>query len=278
MKDVIIIGGGPAGIQAGILAKAKGLDVLIIDKNDVRGKLDHSIHLSQKKQAKLLEDLAQQMKMHGVEILQGEVVSASMVGPVKNVKTAAGEKLECRSIIIASGRSPEVAKKRDGIFQIGRDFLDPEDFNDVNVFLHGENIWMGKEVDSLLDRAKSITILSSFSLDHPKVKNLGPGEFIRLEEGEDQAKVTYRQDGKEEEITLESPYVLVAYDEQKPNSSIYIRMDLNNGYIETTDQVETNIPGVFAAGDIREKEAYNIDSSLKDGHAAALAAVKYLMK
>lgn len=265
MKDMIIIGGGPAGVACAVEGKKLGLDVLLLEMKRIGGYGLHAgeILFEGKKISpeELEKNFTRKLEEADVEVIFDRVTSGSLVGNEKKVKTASGESYFGKTVVIAGGGSPREAgfdnPKGLGYTALGNE----EEYAGKDVILTGNSPWLGKISTFLKEKAASVTVLQ------------GEDEVLSLEGEKEISTIRYRLKG--EEKTVESP-VLYVFNTLLPNTDIYIRMDMEEGFIETTDVVETNIPGVFASGDIRVKERRDVKGAMEDGIAAARACKEYL--
>ena len=296
MYDIIIIGAGPAGISAGIYAVSRGKRTLILEKAQVGGiigKVSTVTHYTaiekQETGATFAARMKEQALQAGVEIIQAEVVHVALTGEVKSVTTDRGI-YEAKRIILANGGTPrklgipgekELAGKgmgmnaaRDGAAYAGK-----------NVYVVGGADGAVKEALYLAGFAKQVTIihfeeqLGCIAEFRQKVAAVG-NISVRLASclhavyGQDQVErleIASEQDGSIE--TIEDPGCgIFVYAGILPNTELYTELALEGGYIPTNDKMETAIPGVYAAGDIRVKQVRQVATAVSDGAIAAINA------
>ena len=296
MYDIIIIGAGPAGISAGIYAVSRGKRTLILEKAQVGGiigKVSTVTHYTaiekQETGATFAARMKEQALQAGVEIVQAEAVHVALTGEVKSVTTDRGI-YEAKRIILANGGTPrklgipgekELAGKgmgmnaaRDGAAYAGK-----------NVYVVGGADGAVKEALYLAGFAKQVTIvhfedqLGCIAEFRQKVAAAG-NILVRLASrlhavyGQDQVErleIASEQDGSIE--TIEDPGCgIFVYAGILPNTELYTELALEGGYIPTNDKMETAIPGVYAAGDIRVKQVRQVATAVSDGAIAAINA------
>ena len=296
MYDIIIIGAGPAGISAGIYAVSRGKRTLILEKAQVGGiigKVSTVTHYTaiekQETGATFAARMKEQALQAGVEIVQAEAVHVALTGEVKSVTTDRGI-YEAKRIILANGGTPrklgipgenELAGKgmgmnaaRDGAAYAGK-----------NVYVVGGADGAVKEALYLAGFAKQVTIvhfeeqlgcIAEFRQKVAAAGNISVRLASRLHAvyGQDQVErleIASEQDGSIE--TIEDPGCgIFVYAGILPNTELYTELALEGGYIPTNDKMETAIPGVYAAGDIRVKQVRQVATAVSDGAIAAINA------
>ena len=296
MYDIIIIGAGPAGISAGIYAVSRGKRTLILEKAQVGGiigKVSTVTHYTaiekQETGATFAARMKEQALQAGVEIVQAEAVHVALTGEVKSVTTDRGV-YEAKRIILANGGTPrklgipgekELAGKgmgmnaaRDGAAYAGK-----------NVYVVGGADGAVKEALYLAGYAKQVTVIhfeeqlgciAEFRQKVAAAGNISVRLASRLHAvyGQDQVErleIASEQDGSIE--TIEDPGCgIFVYAGILPNTELYTELALEGGYIPTNDKMETAIPGVYAAGDIRVKQVRQVATAVSDGAIAAINA------
>ena len=296
MYDIIIIGAGPAGISAGIYAVSRGKRTLILEKAQVGGiigKVSTVTHYTaiekQETGATFAARMKEQALQAGVEIVQAEAVHVALTGEVKSVTTDRGI-YEAKRIILANGGTPrklgipgekELAGKgmgmnaaRDGAAYAGK-----------NVYVVGGADGAVKEALYLAGYAKQVTVIhfeeqlgciAEFRQKVAAAGNISVRLTSRLHAvyGQNQVErleIASEQDGSIE--TIEDPGCgIFVYAGILPNTELYTELALEGGYIPTNDKMETAIPGVYAAGDIRVKQVRQVATAVSDGAIAAINA------
>ena len=296
MYDIIIIGAGPAGISAGIYAVSRGKRTLILEKAQVGGiigKVSTVTHYTAIEKQETGATFAARMKKQalqaGVEIVQAEVVHVALTGEVKSVTTDRGV-YEAKRIILANGGTPrklgipgekELAGKGMGMNAA----RDGADYAGKNVYVVGGADGAVKEALYLAGFAKQVTIvhfedqlgcIAEFRQKVAAAGNISVRLASRLHAvyGQDQVErleIASEQDGSIE--TIEDPGCgIFVYAGILPNTELYTELALEGGYIPTNDKMETAIPGVYAAGDIRVKQVRQVATAVSDGAIAAINA------
>lgn len=296
MYDIIIIGAGPAGISAGIYAVSRGKRTLLVEKNEVGGiigKVSTVTHYTaierQETGATFAARMKEQALQAGVEIVHATVTGVTLTGEVKSVTTDKGE-YQSKRIILASGGTPrklgipgelELAGKgmgmnaaRDGAAYAGK-----------NIYVVGGADGAVKEALYLARFAKHLTIIhfeeqlgciAEFRQKVAAADNISLRLHSRLHAvyGQDEVErleIANEQDGSIESIADPGCGIFV-YAGLTPNTELYTELKLQEGYIPTNEKMETAIPGVYAAGDIRVKLVRQVATAVADGAIAAINA------
>jgi thioredoxin reductase (NADPH) len=302
--DLIIIGAGPSGLSAAIYASRAKLNVLVIDESSPGGqvKTTHQVanfpgYIDPIPGHLLAENMYKQALKFGAEFeLVAEIEDLKLTDVEKWVVLDDGEKYSAPYFIIATGRRPrllglpgEVENKGKGLSYCAT--CDGEFYKDKDVFVIGGGNSAMEESLLLLQHVKSLTIIHQFDelqaekitgekvLSNPKVNILWshePREF--MVEGEKiKVKIENLKTGERFTETRDGVFVFVG---MIPNNE-FLRdtsLEFNKyGYVPANEQtMHTNISGVYAAGDIRDKRQWQITTAVSDGTIAALEIVKSL--
>ena len=296
MYDIIIIGAGPAGISAGIYAVSRGKRALVLEKSQVGGiigKVSTVTHYTALQTQETGETFAKRMKEQalsaGVEIVYADVTGVTLRGEVKTVRTDKGT-YEAKRIILANGGTPrklgipgeaELAGKGMGMNAA----RDAAAYTGKNVYVVGGADGAVKEALYLAGFAKHLNIIhfedqlgciAEFRQKVASAPNitLRLGSRLHAVYGTDQVErleIASERDGSIE--TVEDPGCgIFVYAGVIPNTQLYTELTLQDGYIPTNDKMETEIPGVYAAGDIRVKQVRQVATAVADGAIAAINA------
>lgn len=296
MYDILIIGAGPAGISAGIYAVSRGKKTLILEQAQVGGiigKVSTVTHYTalqaQETGATFAARMKEQARAAGVEIAYETVTGVELTGDVKTVHTDKGTH-QARRVILANGGTPrklgipgeiELAGKgmglnapRDGAAYAGK-----------NIYVVGGADGAVKEALYLASFARQLTIIHFEDQLGciPEFRNkiaaadnikLCLGSRLHAVHGTDQVErleIISEHDGTVQ--TIEDPGCgIFVYAGVTPNTQLYTELDLQDGYIVTNDKMETSVPGVYAAGDIRAKQVRQVATAVSDGAIAAINA------
>lgn len=305
--DLLILGGGPAGLSAGIYAGRAKLNTLIIEKGELGGQVNKTFEISNYPGArnsngpKLMGEMRKQAEDFGVNFVSAEVVSVELDGDVKVLRTEQGE-FKGRAVVIATGASPRKLGFKGEIEYTGRGVAycstcDGEFFDGLEVFVIGAGFAAAEEAMFLTKFATKVTVIArepEFTcaksiadkvLAHPKVEVKFNTEILEAS-GEDMvnyAKFINNQTGETFEYHAKKEdgafgiFVFVGYAPQSELFKEHLELD-RYGYIITNDNMETNKPGVYIAGDLRPKQLRQIVTAVADGAIAATTAEKYVME
>ena len=296
MYDIIIIGAGPAGISAGIYAVSRGKKTLVLEQAQVGGiigKVSTVTHYTALEQRETGATFAARMKEQalraGVEIVYETVTGVTLTGDVKTVRTDKNV-YQSSKIILANGGTPrklgipgetELAGKGMGLNAA----RDGAAYTGKNIYVVGGADGAVKEALYLSSFAKQLTIIHfedqlgcipEFRQKVASAKNitLRLGSRLHAVYGQDQVErleIASERDGHIE--TVEDPGCgIFIYAGVTPNTQLYSELALDNGYIPTNEKMETAIPGVYAAGDIRVKQVRQVATAVADGAIAAINA------
>lgn len=298
MYDVVIIGAGPAGISAGIYAVSRGKKVLIVEKNIVGGligKVSTVTHyagiMSEETGVTFANRLKEQAESAGIEIAYGEVRRVELTGEVKKIYTE--DKLyEAKKIVLANGTTPrklgiigekELAGKGMGM----NAQRDGEKYQSKNVYVVGGADGAVKEALYLSKYAEQVTIIhfeetlgciAEFREKVARTPNmkLRLGSRLHAVYGVDKVESLEISDEKTGAIETisDSGCGIFVYAGTTPNTELYTELKLENGFIPVDENMETEIEGVYAAGDIRVKQVRQVSTAVADGTVAGVHLVK----
>ena len=298
MYDVIIIGAGPAGISAGIYAVSRGQKALILEKKSGRRTDSKSVRCHTLcgncrggNRGKLCKALRKQAENAGVEILKTEVKKVELTGVEKRIYT---EK-ECycaKKVILANGTSPRKLGIPGEIELAGRGIgmnaaKDAMKYRGKHVYVIGGADGAVKEALYLAGVAEKVTIihfeetLGCIAQFQEKVAHT-PNIELRLHArlhavyGVEKVESLEILDEKTGAIeTIEDPGCgIFVYVGTVPNTELYNEIRLDNGFLTTDENMQTEIPGVYAVGDIRVKQVRQVSTAVADGTIAAIHAAR----
>ena len=299
--DVIIIGGGPAGLTAGIYTSRERLDTLLLEKQ-MCGGLTATTDLVENypgfpegvKGMDLMNRFKEQAEKFGVKISESEEVKR--IEPVgKRIKVQTDEKeYNASAVIIASGSIPkklnipgEEKFRGKGVSYCAT--CDGPLFRDKDVAIIGCGNSGLQEGESLLKYVKSVTFIeflpymtadkilqerlqknknAKFLLNHMLTSIDGDTKVNSIQ-------VKDRQTGEEKRLEVSGVFIYAGF---LPNTKFLegvVKLD-KEGYIVTNDKMETSAPGIYAAGDVRSKDVRQIDTSCGDATIAAISAEGYI--
>ncbi len=304
MYDLIIVGGGPAGLTAAIYALRAGLKVLLIERLMPGGQVAQTTKIENYPGFESIDGLELAMKMHvqaeklGLEIEYADVLEYSIDGEIKKIKTYSNV-FEAKSVILALGASAKQLNVANEKKYIGRGLsycatCDGSFFKDKVVAIVGGGNTSLEDCIYLSGIVKKVYLIhrrDTFRGEHANVAN-----FNRLLNSEN-SNVTQilnstvvelfgenkleglvlenKINGEKTKLELDGLFVAIG---RKPDTELLKDViELNsNGYIVTDEKMATNIKGVFAAGDVREKSLRQIVTACSDGAIAAISAFEFI--
>jgi thioredoxin reductase (NADPH) len=299
LYDVVIIGGGPAGLTAGQYAARGNLKAVILDKSATAGALAYSSKienypgLTQPVPGKeLLDIMRKQATDFGAEYVETQVVGVNVTAEIKEVITM-DRAYSGKTMIIATGsmgRKPSI--KGEGEF-LGRGvsycaICDAAFYRGLEVCVIGSSEEAVKEAGVLSGFARTVYLISPAKKlpaeDHavlkaPNVKVLLGHTVISIEGRELVEKIRMHDPaGKEVELELAGVFVYLHGNKPIVDFLFGALETREDGCIPVSCMMETSIPGVFAAGDVTCTEIRQVVVAASQGCIAALAAERYLYK
>lgn len=297
-KDLVIIGGGPAGMTAALYAARARLDTVVLESN-VTGGLVNSTYTVENFPSwtsihgmELMEKLREQIDALGVDVEEVcEVESLETGEQWKKVVTDGGE-YRCKAVILATGRRPVELETPTAAQEVHHCAIcDGAAYAGKRVLVVGGG-------NSAFD--ESLYLLSS-GIEHITLVEVMP-RYFAAKSTQDELFASGKVDGhvstKVVDLVVENDHLTGAVLEntesgerwtepvdgvfvflgQKPNNDLF--KDLlpltPQGYINASPLMETGIPGVFSAGDINDKAFRQITTAVADGTIAALSAERYI--
>jgi len=299
--DVIILGGGPAGLTAGIYLGRARLRTLIVDNGSLGGQMIMSyavanypgvLEASGRDIAMTMRD---QAKRFGCDIISNaEITSVELSGANKTVVVDDEGTFIAPAVILATGGIPrtlgipsEETFKGRGISYCAT--CDGDFFTGKDVVAIGGGNTAIEEAVALTRYASSVTVVHEF--DHfqahpwaveearanPKIRFLMEQDIKEFVGGESLEKVVvaHKRTGEVTEIPASGCFVFIGY---VPNTQAFSGQVTRNdrGEIPADEGMKTNVPGVFVAGDSRAKRYRQITTAVADGTIAALSAIEYV--
>ena len=297
MYDIIIIGGGPAGLTAALYAKRANKSVLVIEKATFGGQITYSpkvenipgfISLSGNEFA---EKLTEQILEQGADVEFGEVTAIEN-GDTKKVITEDGE-FEGKSVIIATGARHRMLgiEREEQFVGEGISFCavcDGAFYEGKTVAVIGGGNSALQEALLLCDLAKKVYVVQN--LDYltgeeklqEQLKSRENAEIILgtvVEELVGDTELTgikiKSNSGQTETLSVDGMFVAIGLIPQNEPFKDFV--ELNSwGYVEAGENCKTNCEGIFVAGDCRSKRIRQVATAAADGAVAALAACDYI--
>lgn len=296
--DIIIIGGGAAGLTAATYARRAGKSVLVIEKDGFGGqitwspKVENFPTIVSISGSQLGDRMLDQAMGQGAETELDEVTQIVDNGDTKTVKTMFGGEYTCRALIIATGARPRPlgVEREEELVGSGVCYCavcDGAFYKDKVVAVNGggnsalqdavllsescSKVYVIHRRDSFRGEAKLVDALRAkqnveFVLNASIIELLGDGELTG---------VVVEQNGEKRTIALDGLFVAIGH---APDNKVYAHLldSDDNGYAASDEGCTTKTPGVFVAGDCRAKRVHQLTTAVADGSVAALAACAYL--
>ncbi|MCL1991583.1 MAG: FAD-dependent oxidoreductase [Spirochaetes bacterium] len=306
MYDLIIIGAGAAGLSAAIYAGRAKLKTLVIEKSEVGGQIKITNEVANYPGVfsaggkELAAEMKKQALGFGVNFAAGDVAAVDFGGDIKEVRTAAGENYRSVGVIVATGAVPRKLGFEGETEFAGRGIAycatcDGEFFSGKEVFVIGAGFAAAEEAIFLTRFARKVTVVArepEFTcsksiadkvLAHGKIEVKFHTEivYVRGEKVIQEAKFVNNQTG---ETWIHRPgngdstfgiFVFVGY---QPASAVFAgHLETDGaGYILANEDMETKVPGVSAAGDIRPKRLRQLATAVSDGAVASTKIEMYI--
>jgi thioredoxin reductase (NADPH) len=299
--DVIIIGGGPAGLTSGVYAKRAALNTVLIEKGVPGGQIFNSDevenylgfeHISG---SELSMKFSQHAQSYGLEILSREVVEIVPGADFHSIQLDTGDPLKTHAVILASGGNPRKLNIPGENEYYGKGVsycavCDGFFFRNKTVLVIGGGDTAAEEALYLAKIAKQVyiahrrdalragVILQQRIFDECKIEmlwNTVPTAVKANDAGVYAVDLKDVKTGEHRELPVDGAFIFIGFE---PNNTLVpagIKMSAE-GYVVTNEKCETSIPGIYVVGDLREKYARQIITAAADGCIAALAAAHYV--
>ncbi|AYV67784.1 thioredoxin-disulfide reductase [Niallia circulans] len=298
--DVIIIGAGPAGMTAAVYTSRANLSTLMIERGIPGGQMANTEDVENFPgfESILGPDLSNKMFNHakkfGAEYAYGDIKEIVDGKEYKTVK-AGSKEFKARSIIISTGAEYKKVgvpgeKELGGRGVSYCAVCDGAFFKNKRLFVIGggdsaveEGVYLTRFASQVTivhrrDELRAQKILQKRAFDNEKVDFIWNHTIKSINEKDGKVgsvTLVSTVDQSEQELEADGVFIYIGMVPlSKPFESLGITNE--NGYIETNDQMETKVPGIFAAGDIREKTLRQIVTATGDGSIAAQSAQHYV--
>jgi thioredoxin reductase (NADPH) len=306
LYDVIVIGGGPAGLTAALYLARACYRVLVVEKEYFGGQITITERvvnypgIASISGAALTENMRQQAEAFGAEFKLAEVTALDMSGDIKTVHTSQGP-LQCFGVLLAAGARPRAAGFRGEEEFRGRGVAycatcDGEFFRDLPVFVIGGGFAAAEESVFLTKYASHVTCLvrgEDFSCaaqtaeeakKNPNITIMTNTVVTSVTGDTALRSMTYRNKKTGEEKTYTAPegstFGLFVFAGYEPATELVKGIaELNpQGYVITDENMKTSCDGLYAAGDIRIKALRQAVTAAGDGALAATELERYALQ
>ena len=299
--DLIILGGGPAGLNAALYAKRGGIDVAIIDTSSVGGQpvnyleIENYLGFPTIQGWELAEKFEQHIDKFNIQKFQNEEIqNVDLISTVKSVQTLKNKYL-AKTIIIATGASPKKLGIRGEDEYIGKGVsycavCDGAFYKNKTVVVIGggnaaveEGIYLTKFAEKVYimhrrDELRADKIIQERAFDNEKIEFIF--DSIPLEIAGDDKKVNLIQyknvkTGEIKTLNVDGVFPYIGF---SPNTEFFNAQLVQDefGFIRVDENMRTSEVGVFAAGDVRRTPLRQVITAVADGAVAGMSAVKYL--
>ncbi|HEX21124.1 MAG TPA: thioredoxin-disulfide reductase [Actinobacteria bacterium] len=298
MKDLIIVGAGPAGFTAAIYGLRAKLDLFMLEKTGPGGQIALSDVIenypgySSISGLELMQKFEEHAKKFGLEIQSSEVTGVEDRGDYKLVKTTSGD-IETKAVIICSGAKPrklDVPGEKeftgrgvsycatcDGFFFKGKDVVTVGG-GDTAV---KESLFLTKMVNKVFlvhrrDALRAEKIIQEKALTSPKINIKWDAVVTEIKGNTKVEGVAIKnvKTGAEEVLPVQGIFIFVGI---VPNTGFLNLVDKDEaGFVKVNKKMETNIPGIFAAGDCRDTPLRQVVTAVGDAAIAVTSAETYI--
>lgn len=298
--DTIIIGGGPGGLAAGLYAARSKMDTLLIERGKFGGQTATTDELENYPGSiedctgpSLIERMRKQAEEFGTAFVKDEITEVDFSGKIKKI-VGKKETYEAKTIIIATGAYPRLAGFKNELELRGKGVsycatCDADFFTELDVAVVGggdsaltESLYLTKFADNVTvihrrDQFRGAKSIQDKVFNNPKIKVIYDSVVDEAKGDEILEGLVLRnvKTGEANDLKVDGCFVFVGY---LPITELFtgkINLD-ETGYIITDEDMRTNVPGVFAAGDVRRKSLRQVITASADGAIAATTAEHYI--
>lgn len=301
MHDIVIIGGGPAGMTAALYALRNGKSALVLEKGGFGGQIAYSPKVQNfpgtlsMSGNEFADRMLEQILAQGAEVEVETVTEIRDEGNLKRVITEDGGVFDAKTVIIATGVKHRMLGL-DGENELVGDGIsfcavcDGEYYRDLTVAVAGGGNSALQEATLLADVCREVIMvqdldcftgeekLSKALLARPNVRALlgTKIEELIIEEGALKGlKLRSRASDESSSLSCDGLFVAIGLIPENGAFSELVPLD-KQGYIDIGESCETGRPGIFAAGDCRKKHLRQLTTAAADGAIAAIAACEYI--
>ena len=298
MVDIIVIGGGPAGLTAAVYARRAGKSVLVLEKDALGGQITWSPKVENYPAVPAVSGMdlgnrmAEQAMDMGAEVEIDEVLRIEDFGSHKRVYGSFGTEYDARAVILAAGARPRKLglKREDELVGSGVGYCAVCD----GAFFKGQAVAVNGGGNSALQDAVLLSDLCSrVYLVHRRDSFRGEEALVNLLRGKENVEfvlnavitglkgdselsgITVEQDGVQREIPVSGLFVAIGHEPDLAAFADFLDRDAQ-GYAVSDEGCLTKTEGFFVAGDCRRKKIRQVTTAAADGAVAALAACAWL--
>lgn len=300
--DLLIIGGGPAGLSAGIYGARARLKTAILEKGAVGGQAFTTREMvnfpgfKSTSGPELMKCLANHATGFGAEILKEEVKDVDFSGEIKLIHTKKGRTYRARAVILAPGSQPRLLNipgekelRGNGVSYCAT--CDAEFYKDQQVVVVGNGDAAIEEAMYITKFASKVTVIvihdegivdcnrasAEKAFRHPQIEFVWNSVLDEIRGSEEVEAVVVKnlKTGERSELAANGVFIYVGMCPGTGFLQNQVQMD-ERGYILVNEAMETSVDGIFAAGDATVKYLRQVVTAASDGAVAAVAAERYL--
>ncbi len=301
MHDIIVVGGGPAGMTAALYALRNGKSVLVIEKESFGGQMTQSPKIEnypgklQVSGMELADEMMNQILEQGADIEIETVAGVSRDGEGWIVATEEGGAYKAKAVVIATGVKHRMLglPGEDDLVGDGISYCavcDGDFYTDKVVCVVGGGNSALQDAILLAEKCREVIMLlrrqvfrgeeklQEVLLSHTNVStrmDVVISSVIAGSNGLEAVEIANRTTGEKQRVDCDGLFVAIGL---VPENGAFSELaDLNDwGYFDSDESCTTKTPGIFVAGDCRNKEIRQITTATADGAVAALAACRYI--
>ena len=301
MYDIIVVGGGPAGMTAALYALRNGKTALVLEKNGFGGQITYSPKVenwpgtARMSGNEYADAFLEQILDQGAEVDLTEVVGVEKADGCLRVITEDGEEKEAKAVILATGVKHRMLGLPGEADLVGEGIsycavCDGDFYKGKTVCVAGGGNSALQEAILLASKCAHVTMLQDlpsftgeqklqevlFARDNVSALTGVRITDVTLDENAQMTGVTVRKaDGETETVPCDGLFVAIGLIPE--NEAFAGLAELNQwGYFDSGESCETKTPGVYVAGDCRSKGVRQLTTAVADGATAALAACRYI--
>lgn len=298
MYDIVIIGGGPAGLSAALYAGRAKKKTLVIEKDLAGGQMVTTSKIENlpgaaDQPSEVAERMRAQAESFGSEFLMAQVTHLDLQADPKVIQTSQGA-FEARAVILATGANPRhlglpgeeqfigrglgFCASCDGAFFFGRPIYVVGGGDSA----FGESLFLANLSDQVTilyrgDRPRAAKDLQDRVAQNPHIRLVLNTEVVEVWGDQALSGMVYENKKTGEKTKVEGDFGLFVYIGMAPNTSLVQgQLDLEKGYILAGEDTKTSLPLVYAAGDVRTKGIRQVVTAISDGAVAAIQATREL--
>ncbi|HEQ99008.1 MAG TPA: thioredoxin-disulfide reductase [candidate division Zixibacteria bacterium] len=298
--DIIIIGGGPGGLTAGLYAARANMRAILLEKALPGGQIANTHEVEDYPGFEHIggPELASRMENHarkfGLEVVTTGAEEVWCEGDERVVRTSDGKELRAYAIILATGGSPNLlhVPGENELSGLGVSYCaicDGAFFKDQIIVVVGggdaaveEGIFLTRFGSRVIiihrrDELRAAKIIQKRAFANPKIEFVWDSVVEKINGDQKVTSVSVKnvKTGQKSLIECGAVFIFIGF---KPNSDL-VREEMEKdagGYIITNERMETSVPGIYACGDVRHQLVKQITNAVGDATTAAVAAEKYI--